>query len=419
MEAVSATKDPPAEARGWTGAVLRYLSFRRVTGAIPELDGLRALAVLLVVARHATQFKRPGQVLLPLGSWDAVTPLVNGWMGVDLFFVLSGFLITHHLLRHDPAAFTPDQMLTYLYKRVLRIVPTYYGVLLLVVAGVFPLYPSPAMPQPPITWDVVAYHLLFLQDYFPSTIVVAFWSLGVEEKFYLLLPGVLVGLSRLRTPKARAGALLAAVASVPLLRVAAMVGATGNLTDYNTFFRVVRSPFHLNLDALLVGTLCALLYRHRRELPWMEDRRRIIALGAGGGAVALALLCARPWMERIGWFEGTLLTWLLSLGLGALMLSLLLHRSVLAAPLRWKALHVVSSVSFPLYLIHMVFLFSVNHWLHSFRAYMALPDGAAFLVYLGVYGAVSLTAALVLHYVLEKPFLLLKERLSVAPARAA
>lgn len=67
-------------------AFRRYLRMDRPAGALPELDGLRALAIILVLFRHAVVPFRPERdALLPIAGWDAATPLVNGWMGVDLF----------------------------------------------------------------------------------------------------------------------------------------------------------------------------------------------------------------------------------------------------------------------------------------------------------------------------------------------
>ena len=121
--------------------------------------------------------------LLPIAGWDAAAPLLNGWVGVDLFFVLSGFLISKHLLAQRETS-KGLALGPYLVKRALRIVPAYYAVLLVVAAGLVPLY---AVPQEALALRL-GYHALFLQDYLPANIVVVFWSLGVEEKFYLLAP---------------------------------------------------------------------------------------------------------------------------------------------------------------------------------------------------------------------------------------
>ena len=155
-----------------------YFSIAVSPGPIPELDGLRGIAILLVLLRHAARpiFDEHGEILR-LGSWDIAVPLLNGWMGVDLFFVLSGFLIAHHLQSHWPTQFHVGYLQRYWLKRVLRTFPAYYAVLILVGAGLLPFY------RPTIEASDVFVHALFLQDYFGSTWVPAFWSLGVEEKF--------------------------------------------------------------------------------------------------------------------------------------------------------------------------------------------------------------------------------------------
>ena len=75
---------------------------------------MRGIAILLVLIRHAIHpiYEQHGK-LFEIGNWDVAIPLLNGWMGVDLFFVLSGFLITHHLLHRWPAHFNRAFMLRY------------------------------------------------------------------------------------------------------------------------------------------------------------------------------------------------------------------------------------------------------------------------------------------------------------------
>ncbi len=117
--------------------------------------------------------------IFPLGSWDAIIIFLNGWAGVDLFFVLSGFLIAYLLLRRwasDQTSWS-QRLRRYLSKRVLRIFPAYYATLLVVAFGLLPFYP---VSEQQWGWRLT-YHLLYLQDYFPPNFVVAFWSLGVAS----------------------------------------------------------------------------------------------------------------------------------------------------------------------------------------------------------------------------------------------
>ena len=162
-----------------------------------------------------------------IGGWDIATPLLNGWMGVDLFFVLSGFLITHHLLQRWPDEFNRRFLMRYWGKRVLRTFPAYYAAVLIALAGVVPYF-TPASTDPVATLRV---HLLFLQDYLGSDLVPAFWSLGVEEKFYLLSPLILWWI-RQRSPRLQFS-LLAAAAFIPLaLRVQLVLSYDAGFSSY-------------------------------------------------------------------------------------------------------------------------------------------------------------------------------------------
>ena len=140
-------------------------------GAIPALDGLRALAILLVLFRHVVRpFWSTESGLLPVGGWDLGIPMMNGWAGVDLFFVLSGFLITHQILGRYRRTDGRIAYGAYLGRRALRIVPAYYATLLILAAGLVPYYPIPSE-------DLairLGWHLLFLQDYLPQTFAPVF-----------------------------------------------------------------------------------------------------------------------------------------------------------------------------------------------------------------------------------------------------
>src|SRR3954466_4450020 len=169
---------------GWTPTV---------RGHLPTLDGLRGIAILAVMIHHAAEF---GQGNSPATAVHQFLHL--GRHGVDLFFVLSGFLITGILLDSKGS---PRYFSTFYARRTLRIFPLYYGVLLVVLV-VLPLI----VPQPPAAREVIADQgWLWL---YASNILMAwrnrvlfngehvylshFWSLAVEEQFYLVWPLVVL-----------------------------------------------------------------------------------------------------------------------------------------------------------------------------------------------------------------------------------
>jgi peptidoglycan/LPS O-acetylase OafA/YrhL len=377
--------------------------------SIPELDGLRALAILFVLFRHGVRpFWREGETLYPLGGWDAGIPLINGWVGVDLFFVLSGFLITHHICGRYRRQDGRIDFRDYLWRRVLRIVPAYYAVLLLVALGLAPYL----QVEPQLLAVRVAYHLLFLQDYLPSNILATFWSLGVEEKFYLLSPLLLILVFRLQRP-ARQYAAIAALAALPsVLRWLIHAGSAGEI-DYVAFFQFFRSPFHASYEGLAVGMLCALLYRDRAALRWLSDRRAAQVLFWLGAGLVAGLVGFVPLLDSIDFFDMVPLQSLLSIGAGLLLLGLVFK----AGPgrlFRSQPALVLSRLAYCLYLVHLALLPMAQAFCAGLPGFDGLSRGVQFLVFLPPYLLIAGAAALVLHYAVEKPFLLLRERRRVA-----
>ena len=160
---------------------------------VPELDGVRGLAILLVLCFHI--FKRANYftgnaVLLWLSE-----PARIGWIGVDIFFVLSGFLITGILLRSREKA---HYFKNFYVRRILRIFPLYY----LLVGGLLIFLPAldhNAGLQTQSNW---LYFMLYQQNWLyifqpePSLMLGFIWSLAIEEQFYLLWPSVVYFLNR-------------------------------------------------------------------------------------------------------------------------------------------------------------------------------------------------------------------------------
>ena len=152
------------------------------TGRILGFDGLRAIAVALVVLSHAG--------LVEGGEWErsGAARVFNAQVGVQIFFVLSGLLITHLMLAEHARTGRVDLSRFYL-RRVLRIFPVYYAAIALSfalsVAGIYRIYPQ-------AFGAAIAYVMNFASwDYMEATFS-HFWSLAVEEHFYFLWPVVVV-----------------------------------------------------------------------------------------------------------------------------------------------------------------------------------------------------------------------------------
>jgi len=373
--------------------------------AIPELDGLRAIAVLLVVVRHGVNpFWSESDGLFPVFGWDLGIPMTNGWIGVDLFFVLSGFLITHQVLKRYGKGFGRPDVGDYVYRRAMRIVPAYFVAIAIALSGLIPY------------WSVsgdrlgarVGYHLLFLQDYLPSNILSVFWSLGVEEKFYALAPFLLMGILRLDSMRGRYIA-LGAVALLPTVFRVITTLTTSGIDDYADFFPVYRSPFHMTFDGLAVGVLAAFIYRDRDQLAWTSRPRTVNGLFWAGAIPYLWLAAGQPLMDSISLFDKLVLQAALGWTAGAMLLSLALGGGP-SGVFRHGWMFVVSKLSYSWYLMHIMFVpLALRITDGLFGADTASP-GVRFVLFAPTYLALSLTAAFALHFAAEKPFLILRDR---------
>lgn len=383
-----------------------YLSLGRRAGAIPELDGLRGIAILLVLLRHAALpvYEERGEIL-PLGSWDISTPLFNGWIGVDLFFVLSGFLITHHLLHRWPTTFNLSFGLRYWAKRILRTFPAYYAAVLIALFGVIPLY-RPDVHDPALSLLV---HGLFMQDYLGSDLVAAFWSLGVEEKFYLLCPLVLYWIKK--KPTNFGVAILIGLALTPaVLRILAVVSSDVPLLNYSAFFFAVRSPFHLAMDGLWIGVLSALIYD--QNLCSLRGNNRIARLLCIASLIGLtAVLFPVAWFDDLYYLPSAIVLNFIALCFGALVLSVCIGDTPVSKLLRSVWLRILSVLSYSVYLVHLMLLPLALEITSRFLVVESLSAVSYFLLLLIVFGALSLVAGALMHFTIEKPFLILKDRI--------
>ncbi len=218
-------------------------------GYVPALDGVRGVAILIVMLGHfAIGFKTGGAADTALK-----TLMQTGWAGVDIFFVLSGFLITGILLEAKGA---PHYFKNFYARRVLRIFPVYYAFLFLFFV-VLPIVKPPAPGGPFDGWNVSQWwfwaYLSNLQILFPAwprpEPLSHFWSLAVEEQFYVFWPAVVLLMSR-------KGVIRTCVAFM-IISVALRIWL--HTTDINPTAGYRITP--ARLDTLGTGALLAILAR--------------------------------------------------------------------------------------------------------------------------------------------------------------
>jgi peptidoglycan/LPS O-acetylase OafA/YrhL len=360
----------------------------------PWLDMLRCVAIVLVLLRHGQwallQVAEPRQSSL----FDLFA--LNGWVGVDLFFVLSGYLLGAKLLA--PRA-PSDRVATgaYLQDRARRILPAYLLVLGLTVSGAFPGF---TVSGEDLTWRVL-YHLLFLQDILPSDINVVFWSLGVEVKFYLVLPLIAYLLLQMRSPFALIGVI---VCGGSLIRVALYLQMDSPI-DYTAFWYALRSPFYASLEPLFLGTAVGLL----------TVRGMYLSQTVAKALLAVTLAGCAVWFSADE-FMGTITLW--DVSGQPLTIALIFAAAVWAAASRqgtclWAepVFRIGARLSYSVYLVHLPLL-PLSLYLGG-----ATRSGEITLFWL-VYLASSLCIAGVIYVAVECPFLRQRPRHRAARAVA-
>lgn len=372
---------------------------------IESLDGLRALAIGLVMMTHTTaNFKAE---LLPLfpqaGDFSLYHVFYNGWCGVDLFFVLSGFLIMRQLLharlenKHTRSA----EIHHYLRKRFFRIAPAYYAIL---TVFLFLAIEVAGNARGPGEWAwTYLYHLLFLQDIFqPRAIEGFFWSIAVEIKFYLLAP-LLTLLLLSQKAAARFGILAGILISMVAFRcfmVAGYEAPAGDATLY--FFEKIRSRFWFSLDGLLGGAICAYLWSDEKIRAALQKKSAANTLFAAGTVLFLALVSFRPlFLDSAPFFDRALFTTAVSLGFSLMLLGLL-GPCAARRFFSLKGFRAVALISYSLFLSHTFFYPVQRHVADTLSQFLDFET--AWAISLAPYFGLSFILASILYLKIEKPF---------------
>jgi peptidoglycan/LPS O-acetylase OafA/YrhL len=247
----------------------------------------------------------------------------------------------------------------------------------------------------------VIYHALFLQDYLPSNIVIAFWSLGVEEKSYIAAPFVLVPLLQLNRHGLHYGIVAALILPPPLAFRLNLIAGSAVVADYETFLRTIRSPFHRGFGGLAIGVLVALLWRDRTHYRRIANPHAACVIFWAGIAVTGGFWLTTPMLDTIGLFDRSLLQLVLAAGFGAVVLGALMRGQpelrgaarMLGAPV----LQPVAILSYSLYLVHMTVIpaaFTSSKGLNMAIIGVSIPNICMFFVF---YIGISILAALILH----------------------
>ena len=357
----------PSSARREHDAHACYLA-TRTFGA---LDGLRCLSILPVIWHHSTPYPLPGL-------------LGKGPAGVDLFFCISGFLITTLLLR-EKARSGRVSMSGFYARRALRIFPLYYAALF--AYAVFALALTAAVPQRAHFFHTLPYYATFTANWFADfgvgfPILFSFaWSLCIEEQFYAFWPWLVRGFSRTGA-LASMVLLLALDAAAERGLLAALLPSGGQALRIVTSFA---APIGL-------GAVLALL---------LDERRAFAALYAVLGKVWSAPLSLAAVLALLAWPSAPLFGFQASLAalLGACVIR---EDHVLARPLQARAVSYIGRVSYGLYLLNSAAIGVVR------RAFPAHAQSAGFVFLLSVPLALALAA--LSHRYWEAPFLRLRGR---------
>ncbi len=363
-------------------------------GHNPALDGLRGLAILMVVFHHATP-DSPSTTMIGRASKVLAD---YGAVGVDLFFVLSGFLITGILLQ---AKGGPHYFRTFYARRSLRIFPLYYGVLLVSLVLVPMIWPMTTPAGQRIHHDQ-GWLWLYASNIKGSLSTLErpftagwyqfdhFWSLAVEEQFYLVWPVLILLISR------------RAMVGVCAVLMAVALGLRGWLYYKGDQTAAFYSLTPCRIDELAMGGLLALLGRTSINAGHLRKIAGAVFVVCGGVLVLIWKTDARAMI--VG---GTLL---------GLFFAALIVLVVCGGPGDWVRgvfnlypMRVVGKYSYAMYVLHPFLLAALGDYLSYKRlGAMTHSGGLGVFLYIVIALAVTFLAGWLSWNLYEKHFLKLK-----------
>ncbi len=360
------------------------------------LDGLRGIAILLVLWYHVWEIS---WLPAPLQALQFLPE--TGFIGVHLFFFLSGFVISYPFVRAKIRATTPPSWRHFAWRRFIKIVPSYVLSIAVAYAIGYPRAQGPAIP----VWQALVAHLLFVHTWFPTiygSINGVLWTLAVEVEFYLIFP--LLWWCFQRAPWLTATAMIA----LSLAWRSAMASCC-----YTTLFTTYSENLPGYLGIFACGMIAAWIYCRLGEAYAARRYGGFAPILALAGGVFLIVLLQALYANRFA--DQWSLVWqihtreLFGVAFAAVALGALWSPTILQRLLANSLLTFFGVISYNLYLYHQM-LAREMLW-HKFPTYSLRPHGdpAWQLRYTLLAFALTIAQAALVTYLFERPLLRLAD----------
>ena len=362
------------------------------------LDHLRALAITLVFLFHYQVYYGIPKSVIP----QYIDPIIQfGWSGVDLFFVLSGYLIASKVFS-GVQKYGQVNLIAFYFNRALRIFPAFFGAVAIYFA--FPELQEGRALQP--IWRFLTFTQNLPIDLYANTFSHA-WSLCVEEHFYIVFPLLIMILISTRTMGFGIGVVLALILFGLVIRYVSwseLVDPNVGRQRLGSALKYIYYPSYARLDGLVAGVSLAAIANYYPNL-W----KRIIAHGwiAFATGVALLILSFHVFGETV--LSAQFSTWsaalfgfpLVSLGYAFFVIASVSPGFFLSYG-SLQATKFLAALAFTIYLTHKM----TNHWVNT-----NLPDNIVLSPEQTFFAALlaAILSALLLHLAVEKPLLLLRD----------
>lgn len=374
---------------------------------LKPLDGLRAFAIITVMLFHTDNYFQ--HVDLSILGAKFQNLIYNGFCGVDLFFVLSGFLITSQILK---SPLTKDNTKKFFIKRFLRIAPAYYVILIFVT--LFIRVQSDVSEATLPTHDIFTKwfppffsHLLFLQDYFFRfpPIMTVFWTLAIEIKFYFLCPVFVYFLNKFQDENTKVLAISGVFIGYILLRYFIFAHyLSTNTMDMNEYLWNVRSTFHTTLDGLMIGGLCAYVNKNQVAQTFLKKKYVANVLVSLGLVLFIILMLPVKYYaidRNVTLFEIAILPVCVALVFGMIVLGAV-NKSHAESFLSHESLKFIATISYCLYLVHILVLKYLQPVGKS-NLFQNWNINAIWFCMTILYFCIAIMISYILHRIVEKP----------------